>query len=195
MLHKAWSSIEQVPYCFWRSSVKFQGHTAKKIDDFDLDWAFPDCNSSLISSMAMKCCTKLETAKEICPIVSQGHPSNFKVTRDKTSPILTPNWVFPDYRPVAAFKSLRFALLYYISLLYLKCILFWGYIGKIRSKFRLTQHSLLCHEKMIASKPNLLRCVNNKIRIMSIYCYWGAACTSHFICMTTLHVIREQVLY
>ena len=89
MLHKAWSSTEQVPYCFLRSSVKLQGHTAKKIDDFDLDWAFPDCNSSLNSSMAMKCCTKLETAKEICPIVFQGHPSNFKVTRDKTSPILT----------------------------------------------------------------------------------------------------------
>ena len=29
MLHKAWSSIEEVPYCFWRSSVKFH-HTAKK---------------------------------------------------------------------------------------------------------------------------------------------------------------------
>ena len=62
MLHKAWSSIEEVPYCFWRSSVKFQGHTAQKIVDFDLDWAFPDCNSSLNSPMAMKCCTKLEVA-------------------------------------------------------------------------------------------------------------------------------------
>ena len=38
--------------------------------------------------MAMKCC-KLDTAKERCPIVFQGHPSNFKVTRYKTSPILT----------------------------------------------------------------------------------------------------------
>ena len=37
----------------------------------------------------MKCCTKLETAKERCLIVFQGHPSNFKVTRYKTSPILT----------------------------------------------------------------------------------------------------------
>ena len=37
----------------------------------------------------MKCCTKLETAKERYPIVFQGHPSNFKVTRCKTSPILT----------------------------------------------------------------------------------------------------------
>ena len=89
MLHKAWSSIEEVPYCFWRSSVKFQGHTALKMAEFDPYSAFPDCNSSLNSPMAMKCCTKLETAKERCPIVFHGHPSNLKVTRDKTSPILT----------------------------------------------------------------------------------------------------------
>ena len=89
MMHKAWSSTEEVPYCFARSSVKFQGHTALKIVEFDPNWAFPDSNSSLNSPMAMKCCTKLETAKERCPIVFQGHPSNFKVTRDKTSPILT----------------------------------------------------------------------------------------------------------
>ena len=89
MMHRAWSSIGKVPYCFWRSYVKFQGHTALKIVEFDPNWAFPDRNSSLNSPMAMKCCTKLETAKERCPIVFQGHPSNFKVTRDKTSPILT----------------------------------------------------------------------------------------------------------
>ena len=89
MMHKAWSSMEEVSYCFWRSSVKFQGHIALKIVEFDSNWAFPDCNSSLNSPMAMKCCTKLETAKKRCPIVFQGHPSNFKVTRDKTSPILT----------------------------------------------------------------------------------------------------------
>ena len=45
-----------MPYCFPRSSIKFQGHTVQNITDFD------------------------------------------------------PNWAFPDYRPVAAFKSLRFAL-------------------------------------------------------------------------------------
>ena len=89
MLHKAWSSIEEVPYCFSRSYVKLQGHTALKIVEFDPNWAFPDCNSSLKSPMATKWCTKLETAKERCPIVFQGHPSNFKVTRDKTSLILT----------------------------------------------------------------------------------------------------------
>ena len=161
MMHRARSSIVEVPYCFSRSSIKFQGHTALKIVEFDPKWAFPDCNSGLNSPMAMKCCTKLETAKERCPIVFQGHPSNFKITRYKASPILTqigrfrtigskgeifckgempyrfprssvkfqdhtvqsitdfdPNWAFPDYRPVAAFKSLRFAL-------FLILVLFW----------------------------------------------------------------------
>ena len=56
MLHKAWNSKGEMPYCFPRSSIKFQGHTGQNITDFD------------------------------------------------------PNWAFPDYRPVAAFKSLRFAL-------------------------------------------------------------------------------------
>ena len=79
MMHRAWSSIVDVPYCFSRSYVKFQGHTALKIVEFDPNWAFPDCNSSLNSPMAMKCCTKFETAKERCPIVLQGHPSNFIV--------------------------------------------------------------------------------------------------------------------
>ena len=89
MMQKAWSSIEEVPYCFARSSVKCQGCAALKFVEFDPNWPFPDCNSSLNSPMAMKYCTKLETAKERCSIVFQGHPPNFKVTRDKASPILT----------------------------------------------------------------------------------------------------------
>ena len=31
MMHKAWCSIEEVPYCFPRSSIKFQGHKGQKI--------------------------------------------------------------------------------------------------------------------------------------------------------------------
>ena len=30
MIHKAWSSIGEVPYCFSRSSVNFQGHVGQK---------------------------------------------------------------------------------------------------------------------------------------------------------------------
>ena len=39
MIHKAWCSIEEVPYYFSRSYIKFQGHTDWKIDDLDKIWA------------------------------------------------------------------------------------------------------------------------------------------------------------
>ena len=60
MMHRAWCCLEEVRYCFSRSFVKFQGLKAKDIVDFDQNWTFLDCNSSLNSLMAMKWCTKLE---------------------------------------------------------------------------------------------------------------------------------------
>ena len=83
MMHNAWSSIEEVPYCFSRSSIKFQGHTALKIVEFHPNLAFPDCNSSLNSPMAIKWCTTLEVEYKRCPNVFQGHTSNCKVTWPK----------------------------------------------------------------------------------------------------------------
>ena len=100
MMHIAWCCLEEVPYCFSRSSVKFQGHTAKKIVNFDPNWAFPDCNSSLNSPMATKWCTQLEVAKKRCPIVFQGHMWNFKVTRDKKLSIFTQIGRFWTLTPV-----------------------------------------------------------------------------------------------
>ena len=50
--------------------------------------------------MAMKWCTKLEAALKRCPIVFQGYPSNFKVTRDKTLSILTRIECFRTVTPV-----------------------------------------------------------------------------------------------
>ena len=70
-MHKDWSSIEEVPYCFSRLLILTQ------------NWEFLDCNSSSNSQMAMKRCSNLEVAYKRCPIVFQGHPWNFKVTRDK----------------------------------------------------------------------------------------------------------------
>ena len=35
MMHKAWCNVEEVPYHFFRSSIKFQGHTGWKIDNFN----------------------------------------------------------------------------------------------------------------------------------------------------------------
>ena len=40
MMHKAWRDIEEVPYCFSRSSIKFHGHTGGKIDDLNLIWDY-----------------------------------------------------------------------------------------------------------------------------------------------------------
>ena len=62
MMHKAWCSIEEVPYCFSRSSVKFQGHMGQKVADFDPNSVFLGCNFILISQMAMEWYTKLEVA-------------------------------------------------------------------------------------------------------------------------------------
>ena len=95
-MHIAWYCLGEVPYCFWRSSVNFQGHTAKKIVDFYPNWAFPDCNSSWNSPMATKCCTKLEVAEKRCSIVFEGHPSNFKVTWLKKIVDFDLDWAFPD---------------------------------------------------------------------------------------------------
>ena len=61
MMHKDWRCIEEVPYSFSRSSIKFQGHTLQKFYDFYQNWAFLDCNSRLDALMAMrsKWCIKL----------------------------------------------------------------------------------------------------------------------------------------
>ena len=86
-----------------RCPFVFQGHPSnfkvtwdKKIANFYPNWAFPDCNSSLNIPMALKCCTKLNVVQKRCPIVFQGHPSNFKVTWDKKIANFYPNWAFPD---------------------------------------------------------------------------------------------------
>ena len=161
MMHKAWNKLGEVPYCFLRSSIKFQdgtgqkiadfdpnwtfpdrnsglnlsmatkwctklevgqerrpifsrsfikfeGHTGQKIADFEPNWAYPDCKSSLNSPMALKWCTLLDVVLKRCRLVFLGHPSNFKITWEKIddlNPIL-----IKITRPVTAIKSLRFAL-------------------------------------------------------------------------------------
>ena len=40
-MHKVWRSIEEVPYCFSRSSIKFHGHTGGKLTiwiQFEITW-------------------------------------------------------------------------------------------------------------------------------------------------------------
>ena len=54
MMHKARSSIEEVPYNFFRSPIKIQSHTGSKIADFDPNWAFPVCNSDFNDAQSLK---------------------------------------------------------------------------------------------------------------------------------------------
>ena len=74
MMHTARCCLEDVPYCFSRSSVKFEGYTWPKIAIFDPNWAVPNCSLSLTSQIVAKWCTKLQVAFKRCPFV-------FKVIR------------------------------------------------------------------------------------------------------------------
>ena len=61
--------------------AKDQGQRSKvKVTEVKTQFS-RNCNSSLNSHMVMKWCTKLDVASERWPIVFQGLPSNFKLTR------------------------------------------------------------------------------------------------------------------
>ena len=61
MVHKAWRSIVELPYCFPRSSTELQGHVGQKSQNFTRIERF-QTNSSLNSPMDLKLCTKRDVA-------------------------------------------------------------------------------------------------------------------------------------
>ena len=56
MMLKAWCNVEGVPYNFSRSSIKFQGHTGWKIDDFNPIWVRLLGRSQLSNPSDLPCC-------------------------------------------------------------------------------------------------------------------------------------------
>ena len=96
MMHKAWSSIEEVPCCFSRSFFKFQGHTAKKIVEFDPNRAFPDCNSSLNSRMGTKWCNQAWSSIEEKPYCFSRSSVKFEGRMALKIVEFDPNWAFLD---------------------------------------------------------------------------------------------------
>ena len=83
-----------------------------KIAEFDPDWAFPDCNSSLNSPMGTKCCTKLEVAWKRCPIVfSCDQAALWMVQSVRPSvclsvrPSVTPFWLCSHHRIIMKFSG------------------------------------------------------------------------------------------
>ena len=123
-MHKAWSNIEEVPYCFSRSSVKFEGHTGQKIAVFDLNWAFPDCNSSLNSPIDLKWCTKLDVQyrrdvllfSKVVHQISRSHetkklPILTLIERFRTvTSVLMHRWIWNDAQSLMYYR--RGALLF-----------------------------------------------------------------------------------
>ena len=101
MVNKAYSSIEEVPYCFSRASVQFQDHTGQtKITDFDPNWVFPDFNTSLNSPMALwNYVQSLKWHRRGAPLCSR-FPSNFKSTKDNKTLILTRIESFRTVTPI-----------------------------------------------------------------------------------------------
>ena len=89
-----------IGYLFWISKCKMKlvsSKTGKFLCHLKCGYFGPTLelgNSSLNTPMATKWCTKLDVALKRCPIVFQGHLSNFKVTRVKKTNDLAPIWAF-----------------------------------------------------------------------------------------------------
>ena len=95
-MHIAWRNIDEVPYCFSMSCIKFEGHRGKILSMLTKIYlVFPDCISSLNSPVAMEWCTKLDVEHERCHILFRGHPWNVQVTLLKMVNFER-NWAFLD---------------------------------------------------------------------------------------------------
>ena len=55
MIHKAWCNIEDAPYYFFGSSIKFQGHTGWKIDNLNPIWVRLQSRSQLSNPSDLPC--------------------------------------------------------------------------------------------------------------------------------------------
>ena len=80
MMHKAWSNIEEVPYCFSRSSVKFQGHTALKIVELPIVFSCDQAALQMVFSVRLS----------VCPSVR---------------PSVTPFWLCSPHRIIMKFSG------------------------------------------------------------------------------------------
>ena len=121
MMHKAWSRIEEVLYCFSRSSIKFQGHTALKIVEF----------FRVIHQISKSQVLKYQ---------------RFELNLSKIT------------RPVAAIKSLRFALLTYR-------------IMKLHQKITFN-HPALCLSVSLSVSVFLAVCLQNDSSVQLLDIFW-----------------------
>ena len=106
MIHKAWCSIEEVPYYFSRSHIKFQGHTGWKIDELDQIWARLLGRSQLSNPSDLPCFFSCDQAaiwlvQSVCLSV---RPS---LTPFHHVPIIVSSWNFQELLPWTKVKSMQ----------------------------------------------------------------------------------------
>ena len=100
MLHKAWSSIEEVPYCFSRSSIKFQGLRKKKLSILTQIRRFQTVTPVWIHIWWWNDAYSLIMLRRGALLFFKVIHQNFKVTRLKKSSILTQIRCFRTVTPV-----------------------------------------------------------------------------------------------
>ena len=102
-----WNHAQSFKWCskgaflFSRSSIKFQSHTVQKIDNLDLNWAFPDFKCNFNLWMATEWCTKLKLVQKRCLIPclrsyikfqSHTRQKSMKLTQIECFLAVTPVW-------------------------------------------------------------------------------------------------------
>ena len=85
-MHKAWHGIEKVPYCVFRLSIKFQGHSGRKIDDLNPIWVRLLGQSQLSNPSDLPCLFpyRKQDAVELSELTQNPDPSTSIQIMDST---------------------------------------------------------------------------------------------------------------
>ena len=138
MMHRAWCSTEEVPHCLSRSSIKFQGHTGQKRQQFSPKLGVSRLWLQLEFTDGLEILDKSWHSIEEVPYCFQGHPFNFKVTRDKKCRFY-PIRAFPDWNSclmaLKRYTELEVALKRCPIVFSRPSVKFQGYIGQKNADF------------------------------------------------------------
>ena len=125
--------------------------------------------------MDLKWCTKLDVVQKKCPIVFRDRPWNFTVTRSEKLTI----WIqFEITRPVAAIKSLRFALF--------NTPKYW------------TGQNLLISHQVLTPKSSSRKCFVffNDITVAPLFLKWYFCCyPAHFVMHKSIYFSSWTLFY
>ena len=136
-MHKVWCNLEEMPYNFSRSSIKFQGHTGWKIDDLNPIRVRLIGRSQLTNPSDLPCwlCSHHRIIMKLSGVITsdksdvhakgQGHRSKVKVTE-----VMTPFSRFRTVTPVLI-HILRWNDAYSFMLLRTGALLFFEVIRQI----------------------------------------------------------------